>query len=240
MAVLDWRNAADYAELATSSGAQWAWQFLRRNPRYQAEWQTFDETWRALETAYGRPPNRDFCAWKLDPRAWVVGSDCEQADCRIDGGKVLIECALGARWGFYKFPPNPALDDAVGEGALTWREEPRQTVVFDAVAATWLEAAPSRVAIGIDLAWPLRDQIEQAKRTLQRLQRQKHQAGEFEMASARRRAPRLINMVRLLDAIAADTEQRELRHIVDDWQPLLQQAHALRDGGYRTLASLPD
>ena len=121
-------------------------------------------TWDALEAAYGSPPDRDFCAWKLDPRAWVATSECDQGDCRIDGDKVLIECALGARWGFYKFPPSPAIEDAVGAGLLTWREEPRETVVLDAATASWLEAAPSRVAIGIDLAWPLRDQIEQAKR----------------------------------------------------------------------------
>ena len=86
----------------------------------------------------------------------------------------------------------------------------------------------------------MRDQIEQAKRTLQRLQRQKRQAGEFEMASARRRAPEFVTMVRLLDAVTADAGQDELATIVGDWQPLLQQALALRDGGYRTLASLPD
>ena len=240
MVIQDWKSAATYAVLETHSGAQWAWQFLRRNPCYQAEWRVFDETWRALESAYGRPPNRDFCAWKLDPRAWVAAMDCAQADCRVDGDKVLIECALGARWGFYKFPPDPRIEDAVGEGLLTWREVPRETVVLNTGKFDWLEGAPSRVAIGIDLAWPLREQIEQAKRTLQRLQRQRRLAGELEMVSARRLAGPFVSMVRLLDAVAADARPDQLGRIEADWQPLLDEAMALRDDGYRGLAALPD
>jgi hypothetical protein len=37
MAPLDWRNAADYAELARLDLSSLAWEFLRRNPQYQLE-----------------------------------------------------------------------------------------------------------------------------------------------------------------------------------------------------------
>jgi len=57
---------------------------------------------------YGRAPNRDFRQWRNDPRARAPASEC---DCRIERDKVLIECALGARWGFHKFPPDPAMRD---------------------------------------------------------------------------------------------------------------------------------
>jgi hypothetical protein len=240
MSIPDWQNPDVYLPLAQLTGAQWAWQFLRRNPRYQAEWQAFDVTWQALESAYGRPPNRDFCAWKQDPRAWVAASQCEQTDCRVGEDKVLIECALGARWGFHKFPPDPAIDDAVGDGLLTWRESPRTTVVVDAQDGAWLGAEASRVAIGFDLSRPLRDQIEQAKRTLQVLQRRRRNAGDFEMASARHSAPAFSLMVRLLDGQASAADEAGLRPIDPDWRRWLERAVALRDGGYRELVQLPD
>ena len=106
----NWKNPQDYLYTATLNKEQWAWEFLRRNPDYQAEWAAFHRTWTALEADYGRPGNRDFCAWKEDPRAWVAAAECEESDCRVDQDKVLIECALGARWGFHKFPPDPAVD----------------------------------------------------------------------------------------------------------------------------------
>ena len=45
-------------------------EFLRRNPDLPGGWSVFDAVWRELEAEYGAPPNRDFCAWKLDSRAW--------------------------------------------------------------------------------------------------------------------------------------------------------------------------
>ena len=90
----DWRNPEDYSFAQGLNGAQWAWEFLRRNPRYQEEGSAFHEVWQLLERAYGRPPNRDFPAWKADPRAWVNAEDCPDSDCRVDQDKVLIECAM--------------------------------------------------------------------------------------------------------------------------------------------------
>lgn len=49
---------------------QWAWEFLRRNPDYQADFRRFIALWQALEADYGAPPNRDFQRWKRDPRAY--------------------------------------------------------------------------------------------------------------------------------------------------------------------------
>ena len=114
MLLRDWSDAQAYAFTASLNAGQWAWEFLRRNPGYQAEWQAFDAVWQALEADYGRPPDRDFSAWRLDPRAWLHAADCPEGDCRVDQDRVLIECAMGARWGFYKFPPDPADDDPVG------------------------------------------------------------------------------------------------------------------------------
>jgi hypothetical protein len=240
MVFRDWTRPQDYAFTAGLDAAQWAWEFLRRNPRYQAEWRAFDVVWRDLEARYGRPPHRDFCAWRLDPRAWVPAGDCPDGDCRVDHDKVLIECALGARWGFHKFPPDPADDDPVGDGRLTWREVEEDIPQLSHGETGWLTDDPARVALGFDLSLPLRDQLERAKRRLQLLQRQRQRSGEVQPLSLRARRAGLAVLLRLLDAAAAGAADAELAAISDDWPGRLARARAMRDGGYRALPGLPD
>ena len=36
--IADWRNLAEYPNSDKASLHQWAWEFLRRNPEYQADW----------------------------------------------------------------------------------------------------------------------------------------------------------------------------------------------------------
>jgi hypothetical protein len=84
----DWRRPLAYVSTEGLDAAHWAWEFLRRNPRYQADWQILDAVWQALEARYGRPPDRDFCARRLDPCAWVRAADCLEGTCRVDGDRV--------------------------------------------------------------------------------------------------------------------------------------------------------
>lgn len=235
----DWTDPAAYAFTAGLDAAQWAWEFLRRNPDYQREWTDFSTVWQALEAEYGRPPVRDFTAWKRDPRAWVSATDCPEGDCRVDQDKVLIECAVGARWGFYKFPPDPADDDPVGAGRLVWREVDDEVVMVGPADADWLGADPSKVALGFDLALPLRAQVERAKRQLQLLRRQRERGGEVEARSVTTLHRTLTTMLRLLDATAAGAGGAQLATLDADWQGGLNEALELRDAGYRRLAWLP-
>ncbi len=235
----DWRCVEDYAFTEGFSGAQWAWQFLRRNPRYQAEWRAFIATWRALEQDYGRAPNRDFCQWKNDPRAWVPAAECGEGDCRIDQDKVLIECALGARWGFHKFPPDPAVRDAPGEGRLNWRE-----ASFGPERLEAGEAVPDGAALAtlcFDLALPLKTQVEQAKRRLQLLQRQRVRDGRILAPKAVAHAEEWRRGIRMLDARAAGATLEALRAVwpTRDVAADLDAAERLRDGGYRRITLLP-
>ena len=234
-----WHDPQDYVFTQHLSAAQWAWEFLRRNPIYQAEWSAFDAVWRELEAEYGAPPNRDFCAWKLDSRAWVNAVDCPEGDCRVDRDKMLIECALGARWGFYKFPPSPADDDPVGEGRLTWRKVELEAPILGPDDVGWLGGDAAHVAMGFDLSLPLRDQIERAKRLLQLLQRQRRRSGEVPALSIVAQRERLCASLRLLDAGAVGAPEAALMAISGDWRELLEQACAMRDGGYRQLATWP-
>jgi len=232
----NWRRLEEYDFCDALTREQWAWEFLRRNRDYRREWRRFIETWRALEADYGRPPNRDFCAWKNDPRAWVPAEECGEGDCRIDGGKVLIECALGARWGFHKFPPDPADDDPVGEGRLTWRPLPPEPL--PEAGQAWRPGLET-MALVFDLSLPLKSQLEQARRQLQ-------------MEAARRRRQGLVpkrvatlkeewkGLLRLIDAEAAD-ERADLFMLEPrgDADSQWRRARAMMNGGYLRILRLP-
>jgi hypothetical protein len=239
MLIAAWNEPARYARTDALNGAQWAWEFLRRNPLYQAEWSAFNALWDDLEAAYGRPPRRDFCAWKADPRAWVRVVDCPDSDCRVDGDKVLIECAMGARWGFYKFPPSPADEDPVGGQRLQWREVDQPVPLIGTSDHDWLGEDAARVALGFDLALPLRDQLERAKRKLQVLQHRRQKTGQVRAVSLKAQQAALTSMLRLLDAEAAAVDEKAFVAVSQDWRLLLRRAHALRDGGYRRLPFMP-
>lgn len=170
----DWRDLAHYDFAERLSAALWAWQSLHRNPEYQADWDWFQGTWLVLEADYGRPPDRDFQAWKRDARAYraQVGSTiCSSGEDPCGGGdKVLIECWMGAKWGFYKFPVDPARTDlAVGE-ELCWRPVQIQPVIVDGQDRRFFDSE-TRVALGFDLRRPLPEQVSAAERLLQLLQR---------------------------------------------------------------------
>jgi len=196
----NWRKPEEYDFCDALTSEQWAWEFLRRNPEYQRQWREFHEIWQALEAAYGRPPNRDFCAWKNDPRAWVPASECKGGDCRIDGDKVLIECALGARWGFHKFPPDPADDDPVGEGRLSWR--PREADPLLEVEGGW-QPGSERVALVFDLSLPLKPQLEQARKQLQMEAGLRRRRGELVPKRVATLKEHWKLLLRLIDAEAA-------------------------------------
>src|SRR5512138_2805401 len=211
-----------YAGCAMLTRGQWAWEFLRRNPGYQRDYAAFIAIWRALEADYGAPPNRDFSKWKQDPRAYgPLPGDAELAaptgeQCVAEDERVLLECWMGAKWGFYKFPLDPARV-APGPDELSWRPPPRSEVALE---------APWRVDVAFDLSLPLPPQLEAAKfRLVSRAAELRRQGLAAPKNVANQRA-RWTAMLCLLDGDAApDADNGEL----------LDEARALVAGGYREI-----
>ncbi len=231
----DWKDPLAYAFCERLTSAQWAWEFLRRNPDYQQQWQAFWDTWQALEAAYGKPPNRDFCAWKNDPRAWVPASECADGECRIDQDKVLIECALGARWGFHKFPPDPRDDDPVGEGRLSWR--PRAEAPLPVLPDDGQEPGPAHMGLMFDLSLPLKPQLEQARHQLQLEAARRRREQGLQPRRVRALREHWVELLRVLDAEYAG----ELARARETFgEAALTEAMELRDGGYLELLRIPD
>lgn len=245
MADRDWRNGEDYLFTETLNAGQWAWEFLRRNPDYQRDWQWFDQTWRVLETRYGKPPARDFQAWKRDPAAYRIVDDAS-GECRVDEDKVLIECWMGAKWGFYKFPLDPATDRPLIGEQLSWREVDKEITPVDTADSPYLGEDSRRIALGFELDLPLRGQLEAAKQFLQRRQARLRRSGEVILRSVTACRPRWTLMLRLLDAaqsagklsVPVELQSETGRQL--DLVALLAEANALVDGGYRMLPLLPE
>ena len=248
--MLDWRDPEQYRFTEALGPEHWAWEFLRRNPDYQSDWRWFIERWRALEADYGAPPQRDFFRWKQDPRAYVVESEAGGEDgCRIDEDKVLIECWMGARWGLYKFPLDPAVDrPALGE-QLAWRHADRSAMRVTSGDTDYLGADSGRVALGFDFSLPLRAQIERAKRFLQATQSGLRRQGRLQMRTVANLREGWTQCLRALDGEAAATSRDGLAEVLfgdrppdrrsEDIARCLSEARRLRDGGYREILLLP-
>lgn len=241
----DWRDVEPYEYTNALSGSLWAWEFLRRNPRYRQEWRAFSQIWQVLEVAYGKPPNRDFPRWQQDPRAYVLATDQAGDDCRVDQDRVLIECALGERWGFYQFPQDPALTAPELNGEIRWRERPLEVHRVAAGDDPFIGTDTERLALGFDLRLPLREQLDRAKRHLQMLQRRAVRDGTLRMHTVENlRADWLLGL-RCLDAERVDADANTVAGQLmggdrDAHARCLHQAQRLRDGGYRDLPWLPE
>ncbi len=218
-------TADAYAHCAALTRDQWAWEFLRRNPDYRRDYLAFITIWRTLEADYGTPPHRDFSRWKQDPRAYgPLPGDAELAAsggelCTVDDDRVLLECWMGAKWGFHKFPLDPART-APGPDELSWHPPPQPNAPID---------APWRLDIAFDLSLPLPPQLEAAKFRLVSRAAELRRQGRAVPKTVANQRERWIAMLRLLDGdTTPDTDSAKL----------LLEARALVAGGYREILRL--
>jgi len=216
-----------YAYCDALTRDQWAWEFLRRNPDYRSDYRRFIAQWHALEADYGAPPRRDFARWKRDPRAYgPLPGDTDLAApggelCTVDDERVLLECWMGAKWGYYKFPLNPDSSAPPGPDELSWRP-PQSASPTD---------APFRLDISFDLSLPLPPQLEAAKfRLVSRAAELRRQGLAAPMTVANQRA-RWTRMLQLLDGVEAPNENNRI---------LLRDAQAMAQGGYLDILRLAD
>ena len=197
---------ADDAHCASLTRDQWAWEFLRRNPDYQADYRQFISLWQALEADYGAPPNRDFARWKLDPRAYgpLPGDDALGLSsgelCLGENDQILIECWMGAKWGFYKFPLDPARTTPPEPDELAWRPPSLSDAPPDTAY---------RLDISFDLSLPLLPQLEAAKFRLVSRAAELRRKGLAAPMSVANQRERWTHMLRLLDAEAAGVSMDE-------------------------------
>lgn len=220
-------TADAYAHCAVLSRDQWAWEFLRRNPDYQRDYQAFITIWRTLEADYGAPPRRDFSKWKQDPRAYgPLPGDTELTApaselCTVDDDRVLLECWMGAKWGFHKFPLDPGRTTPPNPDELSWRPPPPASRIDETY----------RLEIGFDLSLPLPPQLDAAKFRLIGRASELRRRGLAAPLTVANQCARWTRMLRLLDGTASpDAENAGLLH----------EAQAMADHGYLDILRLAD
>ncbi len=217
---------ADYGHCASLTRDQWAWEFLRRNPDYQSDYRRFMDIWRALEADYGAPPQRDFQRWKRDPRAYgplgeevpaLSGTDL----CLGEDNRVLLECWVGAKWGFHKFPLDPLRSAPPSPSELSWRPPPSPTKPDEQF----------RLQIDFDLALPLPPQLEAAKFRLLTHAAELRRSGLAAPMTVANQHERWTRMLRLLDGTTPTNEEEVA---------MLRDAQAMTQGGYLDILRLAD
>jgi len=167
----------DYLYTQSLKKEQWAWEFLRRNPDYIKDYQWFITQWRALEKDYGKSPDMDYQAWKQDPRSYKIiemGSE-QDGNCAISEDKLLIECWMGNKWGFYQFPQNPELSAL--DIDITWRPLPPEYEAPNNPAESNKDELIH--TINIDLSKSLKNQLELSKQKVIITQRRLRQQGKL-------------------------------------------------------------
>lgn len=242
-----WYDAAAYAFTQDLDAAHWAWEFLRRNRAYREDWQWFDSTWRSLESDYGKAPERDYFRWKQDARAWrnaaeIDGGHCADEDCASSPDeKLLIECWMGERWGFYRFPPDPHHDSRQLAAPPAWRPHERGIRVLHETEAQYFDADAGKMALGFDLALPLAQQLDEAKRLLLVTQRRLQKDGTLAPPTVNGRRQIWIACLRLLDGEQQQAGDADLaRRLCAEAGPCLDElratAYRLVESGYRLIA----
>jgi hypothetical protein len=234
---MDWRNSEHYAFCLGLDQAGWAWQFLRRNPAYRADYAWFIALWHGLESDYGAPPNRDFFRWRQDPRAWRAESElagCGTEVCPGENEQVLIECWMGAKWGFRQFPVDPAESDP---STLAWREQPTTMESLEPGQIEHLQQSPGKIALLFDLALPLPSQLEAAKARLTAERHALAKTGELPVRSVREGRRIWVSWLRLLDGLDRGISLEELGRVLDLAAPDADRAGAERmmGGEYRRI-----
>ncbi|MBC2731962.1 DUF6499 domain-containing protein [Thiobacillus sp.] len=216
-----------YAYCAVLTRDQWAWEFLRRNPDYRSDYRRFITLWHALEADYSAPPNRDFSKWKLDPRAYgPLPGDVEREVlsgelCVGDDDRVLLECWMGAKWGFYKFPLDPERGTPPGADELSWRPPLQPAPHIDEVC---------RLDVSFDLSLPLPPQLEAAKFRLVGRAAELRRQGILAPKTVANQCARWIRMLRVLDGDMPPEGN------LDD----LREAQAMTQSGYLDILRLAD
>ena len=215
------------AEFMALTRDQWAWEFLRRNPDYQADYRCFINLWQALEADYGAPPRRDFQRWKQDPRAYgplpgagALGSPSGEM-CLGENEQVLIECWMGAKWGFYKFPLDPERSGLPNPDELSWRPPPPASSIDQAY----------RLDFSFDLSLPLPPQLEAARFRLASRVAELRRAGLAAPKTVANQCERLARMLHLLDGVEMLGEEDAV---------LLREAQAMVHGGYLEILRLAE
>lgn len=165
-------------------------------------------------------------------------ASCSADSCVSQDEKVLIECWMGAKWGFRKFPLSPKVVRPTPGVELDWRELPPALHEITEQSAT--EMRPNEMWLSFDLNAPLGAQLESARLRLATRQHALAKKGQLLPRNAREGATLWQRWLRILDALEAGTRPEEIATmlVISDIHTEISAARAMTEEGYRRLIAL--
>ena len=186
----DWQDAGAYPTKEGISLNGWAWEFLRRNPLYQADFHELKE----------RLPNK-LVPESMEAYPWVTGENAFQFDETYwrdyhlghieDEGGASLSQRLGKKYGV-ELMCDPAVDKpALGRLTFTTRWSPSYRVNFaperivhhpdpecpEIIDYGMLPEEVGEVVVKLNLEWPVETQLERLRRPLLNSQHKLKQDG---------------------------------------------------------------
>ncbi|WP_211904832.1 transcriptional regulator domain-containing protein [Ralstonia syzygii] len=249
----NWRNADDYPRPDDASPAEWAWEFLRRNPEYIDDWKVFKESIGEYADRYPNLSGQEMARFLMDKRYQHVTEtgtlSREELLAGAKGTYCKVETPLanwyGSKWGMRQIAdPSTTYDRRTHSWIVT-----ASTLKFPLAGFDFDD--PRYMSVAIDLTRPLKAQLQQLEIHYKNQRKQRADAGLIEMSSDHRgRFDKYRGYLRALDANAegaddADVASVLLPHIQnteatdrlgsrnsENW---LERGREMSSGGYRGL-----
>ena len=230
----DWRDKEAYPQPGEDmTGARWAWEFLRRNPKYQADYERLKQERERSATMWRTLPEKDGRGIrKRRPETWPW--HLRQADSRIDQIIKKMRTDYGLSDG--PVPPSPS---AFRQGPI----EPIFAMASMLYYGSTERRGPHERLLKFDLTLPIERQLRRAREIL-RIEQYPRKADDI-----RHREDLFPEYLRLLDAKQAGATQDEMSRVLypkienrhpdfngrDRVKKALKAATRLRDRDYKLL-----
>lgn len=218
----DWRNPADYPVLKKTSAGIWAWEFLRRNPLYRANWARLKKVYSEIDGE-----NEGIFPHEL-PDGIMDDYDCEPAPLAGEtyneyklrtGGWIschTLESSFQRKWGidYIKSP-----DEGYGYGwPIFFKTTSLKGMPFfacDTPGKKWENSQFSpeqlgEIAIMFDVKLPIDAQLKRAARGLKSWRSFLKRDHGLEVIEPRNHTDKFHTYLRILDAHEAGVDIKEM------------------------------
>jgi hypothetical protein len=189
--VADWKIAASYDYIEALSESGWAFEFLRRNDAYRADFEEVAARRQELSDKYGDLTGNQ-AAWRGDSRAWVFTPEINPSETiqnwrrramasATEPGQEWFDDWYGRKWQLTQPLPDPSAPCVPGPdfNSLAHGIRPAN---LDGIANGFDDDEPhsqraGTATLAFDLRLPLKHQLDEAKRVLERTMRDQAKQG---------------------------------------------------------------
>lgn len=245
----DWREASAYPDPKKTTPKQWAWEFLRRNPKYQQDYGKWRETPKVARGGSAKPD--DFYTHVLDPPALQNETSNGYGERMAKMGEESIKMTplgicLAEKYGLLG---NELPDPAGSEASVPFGIETIRLIDGTKNKPRPLRMERKDLFMKYDLALPIEPQLKRHKTYLKARQKYLEENGVITVEDPRHHIRNFASYLRCLDAELNGKEHSAVASVVfpdlpneyPDFQgnrrvkEHLNAAKRYRDGDYRKI-----